>query len=295
MSLIAVALAAAAALGLYAGWVEPRALRIRHARSEIPGLAAPLRAVVIGDLQPYRHHWSGPRLRAAFARAAAERPDIVLWLGDYFNAPTRGLKRALEATRLDGLYARACTPMAEIAAAMGTLTAPMGAFAVLGNHDWAWDGEACAAALREAGVTVLIGETAEAVHPKTGARLTVIGLDDASSLRPPGWDRLAPAWREPAILLTHAPDIWGAIDRPPALTLAGHSHGGQVLMPLIGASRLPYLGASHVRGWYRRGEARLLVTAGLGSSGPPVRLGVPPEIVVLDLAPGQESGASRRA
>ena len=282
--LAAAALAAAAALGLYAGWVEPRALRVRRARAEIPGLAAPLRAVVIGDLQPYRHHWSGPRLRAAFARAAAERPDIVLWLGDYYNAPTGGLKRALEATRLGGLYARACTPMAEIAAAMATLAAPMGAFAVLGNHDWAWDGEACAAALRDAGVTPLIGETAEAVHPETGARLTVIGLDDASSQRPPGWDRLASTWREPAILLTHAPDVWGALDSPPALTLAGHSHGGQVRLPLLGAGRLPYLGASHVSGWHARAGARLLVTTGLGASGPPVRLGVPPEIVVLDLA-----------
>ena len=280
------ALAGAAALGVYAGWVEPRSLRMRYETAAIPGLAAPLKAVAIGDLQPYRHHWSGPRLRAAFAQAAAEKPDIVFWLGDYYNAPTKGLKRALDATRLGPLYALACTPMEKIADAMATLAAPMGAYAVLGNHDWGWDGEACAAALRRAGVTVLVGETAEAVHPGSGARVTVIGLDDASSGRPPRWEALAADWTEPAVLLTHAPDVWGALDRPPALTLAGHSHGGQVAPPLIGASRLPYLGSSHVRGWYERPGARLHVTAGLGSSGPPVRLCAPPEIVVLDLSPG---------
>jgi predicted MPP superfamily phosphohydrolase len=278
---------AAGALGLWAGWIEPRSLGITRISATIPGLAAPVRAVAIGDLQPWRHHWPAARLRAAFARAAAERPDILFWLGDYWNAPTKELARALAlAPALRRLHDRAQTPMAAIAAEMGRLTAPMGAFAVLGNHDWAWSGEAVAEALRAAGVTPLIGERAEAVHPATGARLTVIGLDDESSGRPHGWERLRPPPGAPAVLLTHAPDVWADIPDAPALTLAGHSHGGQIAPWPIGPTVLPRFARRHPYGWYARAGARLFVTRGVGASGPPARLGAPPEIVVIDLAPG---------
>jgi predicted MPP superfamily phosphohydrolase len=281
----------AAALALYAGWIEPRSLRIRRFTLPLPGLAAPLRAAVIGDLQPYRHHWPASRLAAAFDRAAAHRPDIVFWLGDYYNAPTGGLARLLDrAPSARRLYDAACTPMADIAAAMARLKAPMGAYAVLGNHDWAWSGEACAAALREAGITPLIGEAAEAVHPQSGARLTVIGLDDASSGRPTGWPRLAARAAAPAILLTHAPDVWLALDGRPALTLAGHGHGGQIAPPPIGPTRLPRGARNFPRGWFERDGDRLYVTTGVGTSGPPLRLGAPPEIVLLDLTPAPAPG-----
>jgi len=290
--LSAAALAGAAGVAAWAGWIEPRWLRVKRFQAALPGLAAPLRAVAIGDLQPYLHHWPARRLRAAFARAAAERPDIVFWLGDYYNAPTKGLRRLLDLSGLGPLYARTCTPMAEIAAEMGRLTAPMGAWAVLGNHDWAWDGAACADALRSVGITPLIGEAAETRCPRSGARLAVIGLDDASSGRAAGWDRLRGAWSEPAVLLTHAPDVWAALDAPPALTLAGHGHGGQIAPPGVGPTRLPYLARNHPRGWYRRARdgARLYVTNGLGTSAPPLRFGAPPEIVVLDLSPAQPTG-----
>jgi predicted MPP superfamily phosphohydrolase len=283
--ILAAAALSVTALGLYAGWIEPRSLRIRRFSMPMPGLAAPVRVVAIGDLQPYRHHWPARRLRAAFARAAAEKPDLVLWLGDYYNASTKGLRRLLDRTGLGPLYARACTPMDAIVAEMARLTAPMGAFAVLGNHDWAWDGEACAAALRAAGITVLIGEAAEAAHPDTGARLTILGLDDVSSGRPARWRRVADRAASPAILMTHAPDVWSALDEPPPLTLAGHGHGGQIAPPGIGPTRLPFGARNHPRGWFERDGARLYVTTGVGTSGPPVRLGATPEIVALNLLP----------
>lgn len=283
MPALTATLAAAAALGLYAGWVEPRRLVMRRFSVRVPGLSAPVRAVAIGDLQPWRPHWPASRLRAAFARAQAERPDVVFWLGDYFNAPTKWIARRLAGRpRLQRAWAAAQTPMDEIAAEMGRLTAPMGAFAVLGNHDWGWDGEACAAMLRDVGVRVLIGETAEAVHPATGARLWIGGLDDVSSGRGSQADRVLPL-PAPAVLLTHAPDVWPALAAP-ALTLAGHSHGGQVAPGF--RLKLPQHARNHPRGWYARGPARLYVTGGIGCSGVPFRLGVAPEIVVLDLKPG---------
>jgi predicted MPP superfamily phosphohydrolase len=281
------AAAAAGALGLWAGWIEPRRLGIPRLAATIPGLAAPVRAVAIGDLQPWLHHWPPARLRAAFARAAAERPDIVFWLGDYWNAPTKALARALaRVPALRRLYDRAQTPMDAIAAEMGRLSAPMGAFAVLGNHDWAWSGEAVAASLRAAGVTPLIGASVEAAHPATGVRLAVIGLDDVTSDRPHGWDRLRPPEGAPAVLLTHAPDIWADLPDAPALSLAGHTHGGQIAPWPIGPTVLPAFARRFPYGWYARGAARLFVTRGVGTSGAPARLGAPPEIVVIDLAPG---------
>ncbi|WP_333832231.1 metallophosphoesterase [Rubrimonas sp.] len=280
------ALALAALLALWSAWIEPRRLHVRRFEVPLPGLSHPVRAVAIGDLQPYRHHWPPRRLRAAFAAAQAERPDIVLWLGDYYNAPTKGMGRLLaRAPSVDRLYRRSLVPMDAIAAEMGRLTAPMGAYAVLGNHDWGWSGEACAQALERAGVRVLIGEAAEAIHPGTGARLAVIGLDDASSDRPTGWARVSDHARAPCVVLSHAPDVWDALTPPPALTLSGHTHGGQIAPWPIGATRLPAMGRRYVRGWFRRGDARLYVTTGLGTSGPPLRLGAPPEIVVLELTP----------
>lgn len=283
----AAALGATAGLGVWAGWIEPRSLRVRRHAVAVPGLTAPLRAVAIGDLQPWVHHWPARRLRAAFARAAAEKPDIVFWLGDYYNAPTKGLARALAAApAARRLYDRLQTPMDAIAAEMGRLTAPMGAYAVLGNHDWAWDGLACADALRAHGITPLIGRAVEAVHPVSGARLRVAGLDDASSRRRPGW-RFLRAGR-PQVLLTHAPDVWGWLPDPPPLTLAGHTHAGQVRLPFL-RERLPWLGRRHRYGWRRRGDAALLVTGGLGTSGPPLRFRAPPEALVLDLTPSTDA------
>lgn len=271
------------ALGLYAGVIEPRMLRVRRERVSLPGLRRPLLAAVIADLQPWRMHWSGPRLDALFDRIAMEAPDIALWLGDYYNAPTKGLAKALRRTRMSDFYAMQQVPMARIAAAMSRLRTPMGGYAVLGNHDWAWSGDAVAEALRGAGVRPLIGEAALARHPVHGATLSIAGLDDASSHRPTRAEDLLPL-EEPAILLTHAPDVWDGLDAP-ALTLAGHSHGGQIAPPLVGPLRRTELGARHLRGWSTRPGAALFVSSGLGCSGMPLRLGVVPEIVLLELSP----------
>lgn len=280
------AAAALAGLGLYAGWIEPRSLRVRRFACPMPGLSAPVRAVAIGDLQAWLHHWPASRLRAAFARAQAERPDVVFWLGDYFDAPTKGvaamLGRSGPARRV---YDSLKTPMDAIAAEMGRLTAPMGAYAVLGNHDWAWSGEAVAGSLRREGMRVLIGEAGEALHPLTGARLTVLGLDDASSDRPSGWTTLAGRAAGPTVALTHSPDVWAEMTPKPALTLAGHTHGGQVSPFGYRRLRLPRHGRLYPYGWYAEGAARLYVTSGVGASPPPVRLQAPPEIVVIDLTP----------
>ena len=107
----------------------------------------------------------------------------------------------------------------------------------------------------------------------------------ASSGRDTGWARLCGV-AGPTVALTHAPDVWDAMDGAPTLTLAGHTHGGQIAPWPLGATRLPDLGRKYVSGWYERPGARLYVTRGVGTSGPPLRIGAPPEIVVIELRPG---------
>jgi predicted MPP superfamily phosphohydrolase len=87
------------------------------------------------------------------------------------------------------------------------------------------------------------------------------------------------------VALTHSPDVWARMAPRPALTLAGHTHGGQVAPFGYRRLRLPRHGRLYPYGWRSDGAARLYVTAGMGASPPPVRLQAPPEIVVIDLIP----------
>jgi hypothetical protein len=88
----------------------------------------------------------------------------------------------------------------------------------------------------------------------------------------------------PLLLLCHSPDIFPLVPPRVTLTLAGHTHGGQVRLPLIGAPMVPSkYGQRYLRGHLREGLKELYVTSGIGTSIAPVRFGVPPEIVILTL------------
>jgi len=96
---------------------------------------------------------------------------------------------------------------------------------------------------------------------------------------------------EPIILLCHAPDYVDHILTRPAgkavgLVLSGHTHGGQVRLPLLGAMELPELGHKYVQGWFRLGSLQLYVNRGIGTVGVPFRLDCPPEITLLTLRQG---------
>jgi predicted MPP superfamily phosphohydrolase len=113
--------------------------------------------------------------------------------------------------------------------------------------------------------------------------VAVAGVDDLSTGRPDVAAALAGiAPGQPVLLLMHEPDGFAAVPRSVALTLAGHTHGGQVRLPLVGAlltnTRLGY-----VRGRYVVGGRTLIVSSGVGTSVLPIRLGVRPEIVVVTL------------
>lgn len=268
------ALAAVAwALGVWAFLTEPTTLKVRHVTVEsATWTGPPVRLGVISDTHVSAPHVDVGRLRRLVQRMNAEAPDAVVLLGDY----TGGSSRAAERNR------------AEILAgveAFGDLRAPLGVYGVLGNHDSAFDDAAIAAALGRARVPVLENRAVRVARP--GGAFWVAGLADMHSRRvrpsPEAALQAVPA-DEPSIVITHWPDPFLAVPQEVALTLAGHTHCGQVSLPILG--RLVHASPMSERwacGLYDEGGRKLFVTGGVGVSILPVRFRAPPEIVVVTL------------
>ncbi|MCU0700666.1 MAG: metallophosphoesterase [Myxococcaceae bacterium] len=269
----AVAVVALATLGLgtWALVLEPSRLVVRRHTLSLPGWprsVAPLSVALVSDLHvgaPFVDAAAIARLRATIDEL---RPDVILLAGDLVvgHEPL--------ATELSP---------AEAAATLTGWTAPLGVYAVLGNHDWWTDGEATTQALTDAGVRVLENEAVRL--ERAGGAVYVVGLADA-------WTRTPDAARAlagvpdgvPVIAFTHNPDVFPELPARFSVVLAGHTHGGQVALPLLGRPVVP----SKYRQRYAVGhvvedDRHLFVTTGVGTSVFPVRFGVPPEVVLLTL------------
>ena len=265
------------ALGLDAVCVEPARLVVREVEVRLPGwpvALAGLRVAVLSDLHAGR---APPRGRARGARSwratNASRPDLVVLLGDYVVGGEFG--------------ARFVEPEV-FARELGGLRAPLGVVAVLGNHDWWYDGPRVRRALEAAGLRVLENEAIALA--RAGARHPLLGggsrrpLDAAVPIPRPALRSVPPG--EPVLLLTHNPDVFPEVPARVTLTLAGHTHGGQVKLPVLGTPVVPSrYGRRYAAGLVVEDGKRLFVTPGLGTSILPVRFGVPPEISLLTLLP----------
>jgi predicted MPP superfamily phosphohydrolase len=263
-------------LGVWAFLVEPETLVARHVTVESAAWRGPpLRIGVVSDTHAGAPHVAPVRVRKVMARLSAERPDVAVFLGDYAGGHEPAAVRAApqRSTVLAG------------AAALGEAKAPLGRYAVLGNHDWWYDGPAVEAALRQTQVRVLENDAVRVERP--AGPFWIAGLADLDSQRARPSAQIAlrdvPA-SEPVILLTHWPDPWPTVPPRVALTLAGHTHCGQVNFPIVG--RLLHA-SNGARRWpcglYRDGTRQLYVTGGVGGSILPVRFRAPPEIVIVTL------------
>jgi len=268
---VALAAIVPAILALWAVGIEPAMLRVVERPVAVPGwpVGSPLRIALLADLH-VGSPWNGPeRLSEVVRRTNAARPDIVLMLGDYVSRGTVG-----------GRYV---TPEA-IEAIVRDLRAPLGIYAVLGNHDLALNGRRITRALERAGIRVL-SDTAVRVDPGDGrhAPFWIAGVSDI--LRGPHDVRgtLAQVTDDsPVLLMTHNPDLFPEVPPRVALTLAGHTHGGQVRIPLLGRPIVPSIyGQRYAAGLVVEGGRRLFVATGIGMSILPVRFLVPPEITLL--------------
>jgi predicted MPP superfamily phosphohydrolase len=286
--------AAAAGLGVttYAVGIEPNMVNVtRYApRPKTWPDDFHLRIVAISDVHAAEPWLDAARLVSICEKANALKPDIILLLGDYRSGMRFKLREV---------------PVADWVAALRTLSAPLGVHAIVGNHDY-WDDEEAMIlqrgptrsqlGLEGAGIPVYLNRAVRLEHAGRGFWLA--GLDDLVAfvpLRhdsdfdgPEGLDDLPGTLAqvtsdEPVILMSHVPDIFPLVPDRVALTLSGHTHGGQVRLfgysPVVPSE----YGNRFAYGHVIENERHLIVSSGLGFSKIPVRVGIPPEIVVVEL------------
>ena len=283
---------ATAGLGSYAFGFEP-ALRLDVTSYHITPPHWPdgltVKAVVLADI-----HACDPWMPASRVRGIANltndlAPDIVFLLGDY----SAGHRFVTGPVMPD-----------EWGEALSILKAPLGAFSVLGNHDW-WHGplpgmpadkaKGVREALLAAGIGVLENHALRLT--KDSQSFWVAGLGDQigevlGPRRFRGLDDLAGTMAQikdqaPVILLAHEPDIFRRVPDRVSLTLCGHTHGGQVNLPRITKRfMLTHFGTDQVYGHIVEKDRHMIISAGLGTSNAPVRFMRPPEVVQLTIGGG---------
>jgi uncharacterized protein len=258
---------------VWAFWIEPRSLtvtRVEIASPAWPGTAPELRIVLLSDIHAAGPHDLPPRCAQVVERANAEAPDLILLLGDYVD---------------ERRFKTAFVPPELVAPVLGRLRAPLGVYAVLGNHDWRVGGFRTARALAAAGIEPLDNDVRRL--RLAGGDCWLAGIGDASV----GGARLAATLdrvsdEAPVVLMTHSPEIFPEVPEHVALAVAGHTHGGQVRLPLIGAVYMPARCRRYVYGHMIERGRHLFVSRGIGQSTLPVRFLCPPEIVVITLRSG---------
>ena len=296
-------LVAGAALASYSVAIEPNffldVTRYRISPANWPANLR-LRIAIVSDLHACEPWMPAERIARIAAATNALQPDIVMLLGD-FSA---------------GSYLAGPVAPERWGAALSTLRAPLGVHAILGNHDW-WhgpvpgdppdDADGVRRGLKLAGARLL--ENDATLLFKDEAPFWLLGLGDQMALPLAGghWGghddlpaTLAKIGDEktPAILLAHEPFVFESVPKRVALTLAGHTHGGQINLPFAGPifAELRYR-STHIYGHIFENDRHLVISGGLGVSMLPMRFMRPPEIVevVVGAGEGRELARSRGA
>lgn len=266
--------------GGYAFAVEPR-FRLVVTEWDLPTAKwrheRPLRIVVLSDIHACEPWMPVVRIRAIVEAANRLDGDVILLIGDF----TAGL----------GRLKLSAVPVRDWSRALAGLSAPLGVHAVPGNHDWWTNIHAVTDALAAAGISVfqnraeriggpapfwLAGTDSLVAHPRGPGEFDS-EADLTGTLAQIGDDA-------PAILMAHEPDLFVDVPDRVAVTLSGHTHGGQVALPFFGRPVVPSaFGQRFAYGHVHEDGRDLVVSAGLGCSVLPVRFGVPPEITVVTL------------
>jgi len=268
------ALAGMAGLG-YSRFLEPETVSLERVSIPIPRLPTALegfRIAVLSDfhLQPFT---TLPHIQKAIGVASALKPDLAVLLGDFVDETVDAID--------------------DLAPALATLNARHGVFSVLGNHDH-WKGAAVVQnSLERNGIPVLHNSGHLLTH--SGAGLYLGGVESVWAGRPDlaramqSYKGRQGGLREggevPVVMLVHEPDFADEVakDTRVSLQLSGHSHGGQVRLPLVGALELPSWGRRYDYGLYKVGSMSLYTNRGIGVADIPVRFNCPPEVTEITL------------
>jgi predicted MPP superfamily phosphohydrolase len=274
-------IACAAAVALYSSEIERHWIELTEREVCLPGLPEALNGLRIAQLSDIHldEYTEDFFLRDAVKRVNQLQPDVVALTGDFVS----------DGPRSRGFAAGAAWKCANILSELKCRQL----YAVLGNHDVSVGRRRVSAALKANGITVLINACLP--FDRSGGRIWLAGVDDPLVGRPnlelaiPATIRNLP--NQPIVLLCHAPDYADEVVKHPAgkgigLMLSGHTHGGQICLPLLGPLALPELGRKYVQGWFRLGDLQLCVNRGIGTVGLPFRVDCLPEISLFTLRRG---------
>ena len=263
---------------LYCGEIERHWIEITRHEVFLRGLPAAfngMRIVQLSDIH-MREYTESFFLRRVVDMVNQIAPDAVVLTGDYVSYGFGSKEFAVNAAW------QCASTIKDIKCQKR--------YAVLGNHDVMVGGAQVAATLTANGITVLRNEYLPMEH--NGGRIWLAGLDDPVNGNPDPEVAIPTSIRnipnEPIILLFHAPDYADNLlayetGKAASLMLCGHTHGGQIRLPLLGAIALPALGKKYVEGWFRLGDVQLYVNRGIGCVGVPFRLACLPEITLFTL------------
>ena len=261
----------------YAYFVEPRRLVVNEVEVRLPRWSSKLndfKIAAVSDIHGGSSYVTPERLRDLTERINAQNPDIIVLLGDFVS-------------QVKGKHSDLKLPIETIAESLSGLRAKYGVFAVIGNHDWWYDESRCRAVLEKAGIRVLENEVFS--FPVNNQTVTIVGIEDYWKRRQVPADEIMkkiPPGAQNLIAITHNPDSFDKMPAAIPLLIAGHTHGGQVRIPFYGAP-LAVSNRKFYRRHYVENDRHAVTTSGFGTSGPPLRFGVPPEIMLVTLNSGQ--------
>lgn len=249
-------------LGLYSYYTEPAMLNITRYKLQDEQLRG-IKIAFPSDfhVRPYQKE----RLNDIVQIINEENPDIVLSCGDYVAGHTKNVTMQIE----------------EIAQALSKIKSKHGFYTVLGNHDGWYGNERIKKALTSNGIKVLNNENATVNI--NGKKVYIAGVEDIMTGKP-NISLALKNTNQPTIFLTHSPDLFPDIPKGVNLTLAGHTHGGQIRIPIIDK---PIFTASKYYDRYCKdliveNGKKMIVSRGIGVSIIPVRFNCVPELVIIE-------------